>query len=148
MAEMFRHALTDFPQWSPTALSLEPPIIQARAHVHTTRVHALAIGPPTVQVYCTRSAPVHAHAHAHHTLHTPPVLHLHLHLHLHLQFEDLLNEEEAKEMIDRCRSFGKFERSLVPLALHPLRLPRRATPPLGCHVVLHPLRLPHRATPP
>ena len=65
-----------------------------------------------------------------------------------LQFEELLNEEEAKEMIDRCRSFGKFERSLVPLALHPLRLPRRATPPLGCHVVLHPLRLPHRATPP
>ena len=31
MAEMFRHALTDFPQWSPTALSLEPPSIQARS---------------------------------------------------------------------------------------------------------------------
>jgi len=98
------------------------PIIQARAHVHvhTTHMHALSIEPPIVQAYCTHSAPVHAHAHAHHTLHTPPVLHLHLHLHLHLQFEDLLNEEEANAMIDRCRSFGKFERSLVP---------HRATPP-------------------
>ena len=137
MAEMFRHALTDFPQWSPTALSLDPPIIQAcvHMHVHTTHMHALSIDPPIVQAYCTHSAPVHAHAHAHHTLHTPPVLHLylhlylHLHLHLHLQFEDLLNEEEANAKIDRCRSFGKFERSLVPLALHPLRLPHRATPP-------------------
>ena len=53
-------------------------------------------------------------------LHLHLYLHLHLHLHLHLQFEDFLNEEEAKAMIDRCRNFGKFERSQV---LH------RATPP-------------------
>ena len=30
LAEMFRLALTDFPQWSPTALSIDPPIVQAR----------------------------------------------------------------------------------------------------------------------
>jgi hypothetical protein len=30
LAEMFRLALTDFPQWSPTALSVDPPIVQAR----------------------------------------------------------------------------------------------------------------------
>ena len=29
LAEMFRLALTDFPQWSPTALSIDPPIVQA-----------------------------------------------------------------------------------------------------------------------
>jgi len=54
LAEMFRLALTDFPQWSPTALSIDPPIVQ---------------------------------------------------------FEDLLSEAEAEAVVDRCRNFGKFERS-------------------------------------
>ena len=54
LAGMFRRALTDFPQWSPTALSTDPPVVQ---------------------------------------------------------FENLLTAEEAEEMVDRCRAFGKFERS-------------------------------------
>ena len=40
MAEMFRHALTDFPQWSPTALSLDPPIIQARTCTPPACMHS------------------------------------------------------------------------------------------------------------
>tara|TARA_B100000768_G_C11213857_1_gene347246 strand:+ start:187 stop:303 length:117 start_codon:yes stop_codon:yes gene_type:complete len=32
---------------------------------------------------------------------------------MHMQFEDLLSEAEAEAVVDRCRNFGKFERSQV-----------------------------------
>ena len=54
LKDMFARTLLDFPQYEPTALSLDPPIIQ---------------------------------------------------------FENLLTAAEAEDMIDRCRAFGKFERS-------------------------------------
>ena len=56
-------------------------------------------------------------------------------MHIHLQFEDLLSEAEAEELINRCRNFGKFERSQV---LQPLMLPHPSYTPLQ---VLHPLTL-------
>ena len=30
---------------------------------------------------------------------------------MHAQFEDLMSKAEAEAVIDRCRNFGKFERS-------------------------------------
>ena len=73
---------------------------------------------------------MHIHAHAH----------VHVNVHVHLQFEDLLSEAEADAMIDRCRNFGKFERSQV--LQPPLMLPPPSYTPLRCCTplaALHPL---------
>ena len=52
---------------------------------------------------------------------------------MHLQFEDLLSEAEAEAVVDRCRNFGKFERSQVLQSLMMMMGQPR--------VVLHPLTL-------
>ena len=51
---------------------------------------------------------------------------------MHMQFEDLLSEAEAEAVVDRCRNFGKFERSQAFSTT-----PYEATP------LLHPLAAPH-----
>ena len=63
LAEMFRLALTDFPQWSPTALSIDPPIVQAcrYATAWAPRVHPVN----TAVCIC-----VHVHVHMHMHMHT------------------------------------------------------------------------------
>ena len=109
----------------PTSPHRLPPVVAHRAlHRPTHRA-----GVPLRHRVGTACAPrEHRGVHMRTRARAHAYAHAHVHMHIHLQFEDLLSEAEAEELINRCRNFGKFERSQV---LQPLILPHPSYTPLA-----------------